>query len=134
MSDNSPFLILDQTCEEAINWVASRISSVGLRVVRTFDLQTARHDLVGCSCPHHGSQQCDCQMVVLLVYSASENNIYTQQPISIVVHGYNGQTWFTVVDTPQQRANPNLEETIRLALMSQLSTIESSQSAQTHAL
>jgi hypothetical protein len=33
-------------------------------------------------------------MVVLLVYPASK------QPVSVIAHGYNGQTWFSVVDTP----------------------------------
>jgi len=41
-------------------------------------------------------------MVVLLVYM---DNV---QPLAIIAHGYNGQTWFSVVDTPQQRANPHL--------------------------
>jgi hypothetical protein len=36
-----------------------------------------------------------------------------QGPITIIAHGYNGQTWFSVVDTPQQRADPQLEAIIR---------------------
>jgi hypothetical protein len=49
-------------------------------------------------------------MVVLLIYGSD------RQPVSIVAHGYNGQTWFSVVDTPQQRADPHLETAIRQAL------------------
>jgi hypothetical protein len=110
MSDNSPFLILEQSCDDAIDWLSGQVSRAGLRVVRTFDLQVARHAHVDCPCPHHGTDQCDCQMVVLLIYQTG------RQPVSIVAHGYNGQTWFSVVDTPQQRADPHLEATIRHTL------------------
>jgi len=115
MSGSSPFLILEQSCEEAIDWVARQIGSVGLQIVRTFDLQVARGKKSGghasCPCPHHGTEQCDCQMVVLLVYGSE------RQPVTIVAHGYNGQTWFSVVDTPQQRVDPRIETAIRLALV-----------------
>lgn len=110
MSDSSPFLIMEQRCDVAIDWVSRQINRAGLRVVRTFDLQVARHDHTGCPCPHHGTELCDCQMVVLLVYGAG------RQPVSIVAHGHNGQTWFSVVDTPQQRADPGIEAAIRQAL------------------
>lgn len=114
MNENSPFLILEEACEEAIDWVTRRIGFAGLQVVRTFDLHTARHHadaaLENCPCPYHGTDQCDCQMVVLLVYGRD------RQPVSLVAHGHHGQTWFSVVDTPQQRADPHVEATIRRAL------------------
>jgi len=52
-------------------------------------------------------------MVVLLVYGS-------HQPVSIVAHGYNGRTWFSVVDTPQQQADPFLTATIRCAMAPQI--------------
>ena len=114
MSNTSPFLILDQPCDDAIKWVSGRIAGAGLEIVRTFDLHEARSKQsdvhASCPCPHHGTDQCDCQMVVLLVYASD------RQPISMVAHGYNGQTRFSVVDTPQQRADPRLEAAIRRAL------------------
>lgn len=110
MSDSYPFLMLEHPCNEAIAWVVSQVSGVGLQVIRTFDLQVARHYAADCPCPHHGTDQCDCQMVVLLVFG--EN----YQPISLVAHCYDGRTWFSLVDTPQQRADPRLEKAIRQAL------------------
>ncbi len=53
-------------------------------------------------------------MVVLLVYESKS------QPLALVAHGYNGETWFSVVDTPQQRANPRIEGQIRRIVGSQL--------------
>ena len=110
MSDSYPFLTLEQPSNDAIAWVVRQVSGVGLQVVRTFDLQVARHDSADCPCPHHGTDQCDCQMVVLLVYGDD------YQPISLVAHSYDGRTWFSLVDTPQQRADPRLERAIRQAL------------------
>ena len=127
MSDSSPFLILEQPCGDAIDWVARQIDRAGLRVVRTFDLQVARQTQTSCPCPHHGTEQCDCQMVILLVYARE------CQPISIIAHGYNGQTWFSVVDTPQQHADPRLEAVIRLALGQHITDTLLNQGSQSHA-
>lgn len=110
MGDHDSILILDQPCDHAIDSVVRQIRIIGLRVVCTFDLNVARHAQTTCSCPNHGTDQCDCQMVVLLVYGGDG------QPVSIVAHGHNGQTWFSLVDTPQQRPDPRLEVAIRLAL------------------
>ncbi len=107
MSENTPFLKLEQPCGVAVDWLAAQVSRAGLSVMRTFDLQVARHAQAVCPCPHHGTDQCDCQMVVLLVYQVGP------QPIALMAHGYSGQTWFSVVDTPQQRADPRLEAIIR---------------------
>jgi hypothetical protein len=133
MSDNSPFLILEQPCDNAIDWVTRQIRSVGLQVVRTFDLHVARHAHANCPCPHHGTDQCDCQMVVLLVYGSGGYTSSERQPVSVVAHGHNGQTWFSVVDSPQQRADPQLEAAIRLALVPHIAATLLNQASQSHA-
>jgi len=107
LSDNFPFLVLEQPCDVAVDWLVGQVSRAGLSVRRTFDLQVARHDQAECPCPHHRTDQCDCQMVVLMIYQLERH------PIVVTAHGYNGQTWFSVVDTPQQRADPHLESMIR---------------------
>jgi hypothetical protein len=107
------FLSLEQPCNEAIAWAVSRVSGAGLQVLRTFDLQDARHTHIECPCPHHGTDSCDCQMVVLLVYADH------YKPVSLVAHSYNSKTWFSLVDTPQQRADPSMVMTIRRALVPQ---------------
>ena len=111
MIDKTQFLKLEMPCEEAVEWVLERISYAGLTVRRTFDLKAARNAGWLCPCPHHGTEQCDCQMVVLLVYQRK------QRPLTIVAHGYDGQTWFSMVDTPEQRADPRLEAVIRRLLI-----------------
>ncbi len=111
MIDNHPFLTIIQSNDEAISWATRRLNRVGLNVMRTFDLQVARNANTECPCPHHGSDQCDCQMVVLLVYG--DDN----QPISMVTHSFDGRTWFSLVDSPQQHADPRLEAAIVKALI-----------------
>ncbi len=110
MTEPSSILVLDQACDEAVDWMVRKISQAGLSVRRTFDLQMAMHTRLACPCPYHGTEACDCQMVVLLVYAARG------EPVTLIAHGFNQQTWFSLVDTPQQRANPRLEATIRHAI------------------
>ena len=106
MNDHSAFIMLAQPCDDAVEWLSRMANQAGLSVLRTFDLQTARQAQAVCPCPHHGTDQCDCQMVVLLVYHDR------REPLALIAHGYEGQTWFSVVDTPQQRADPYLVASI----------------------
>jgi hypothetical protein len=106
----SPFLVLKKDCSEAAQWISDRLKLSGLQVVQTFDLHTTRFDHNLCSCPHHGTEQCDCQMVVLLVY---DNGF---PPASLVAHGHDGQTWFVMVDSPQQSIHLGLDAAIQDAL------------------
>ena len=110
MFDSKPFLILEGDGNEAVSYFASQLGLSGLRVIRTFDLQATRHDLVECTCPDHGTDQCDCQIVVMLIYG------HDYKPVSIVAHSCDGRTWFSLVDTAQQRADPYLVRVIHQAL------------------
>ena len=114
MNLGSQLLVVNQDCAEAVAWATHKMSLAGLTVVRTFDLQTTRHLKSACPCPDHGMEECDCQMVVLLVYKDRH------QPVSLIAHGYNSQTWFSVVDIPEQRPDPALELSIRRAFPSSL--------------
>lgn len=111
MNNPLPILIVDQACGDAIDWVVQELTIIGLQTLRTFDFQAARDANTGCPCPHHGTDPCDCQMVVLLVYKGNRH------PVSLVAHGHNERTWLYMVDTPQQRADPYLEATIQQALV-----------------
>lgn len=106
----SPFLSVDQTCGETLKWIKKRLSLAGLRAMQTFDLHTARTALHNCSCPNHGTEDCDCQMVVLLVFGQ------TEEPATLFLHGNNGQTWLSIADNPLQRVDPELLAQIQQAL------------------
>lgn len=117
MNDSVLFLVVNQTCDDAIQWVWNQLTEAGLQVMRTFDLKDARAAHLECTCPHHGTELCDCQMVVLLVYAGN------RQPLSLVAHGHDDHTWFYVVNTPQQRADPRLEIAVRQTLIPPASTL-----------
>lgn len=88
LSDNTALLMLDQPCDTAIDWLSEQARQAGLSVLRTFDLQIARHAQTSCPCPHHGTDQCDCQLVVLLMYQDHHD------PLAIVAHSYEGKPGF----------------------------------------
>src|SRR5574341_117590 len=111
MSALMPFLALNQTCNQVQAWVHEQLTSAGFRVVQTFDLQVARLAHSGCPCPHHGTEDCNCQMVVLLVYRKRN------APATLVLHGQDGRTWPSLANQARQRADPRLEGAIRRTLI-----------------
>ncbi len=105
-------LILPQHCEEATIRVTQTLTDCDLKVIRSFDLHhvwplTAPD---GCHCTYHGTAPCDCRVVIMLVYGQ------TGPPATLVAHGHDGMTWFTLVDTPEQRPLPDLAARITAAL------------------
>ena len=104
----SPFLTVSRTCDQTLSWVNQHLLKAGLRSVQTFDLHTARAAMQDCECPHHGTDQCDCQMVVLLVYGKIE------VPATLILHGNDGTTWLSITGSAQ--SSHVLAEQIRQAL------------------
>ena len=120
MSALMPFLVLDQTCDQVLAWVNGQLTSASFRVVRTFDLQVARLAHPDCPCPHHETNDCNCQMVVLLVYRKQDD------PATLVIHGQDGRSWVSLAGPLGKRANQHLETAIRRALIPQLANVPSS--------
>ena len=108
--NTSLFLSVNQPCDEALQWTKEQLSKSNLRAVQTFDLHSARTGLHDCSCPNHGTDECNCQMVVLLVYGKSA------EPTTLILHGNNGQTWFSISDNPREQSDITLLKEIQKAL------------------
>ena len=104
------FLTVDLPCDMALQAAKKKLSQGGLRALQTFDLHTARHTQQDCPCPHHGTADCDCQMVVLMVYGESA------EPVPLILHGSDGQTRFSIADDPSQRIDKKLVASIKEAL------------------
>jgi hypothetical protein len=98
--------------ETALARLDHQLARRGLRVVRSFDLQSACASQPGQVCPHHGDAPCDCQMVILLVYGAQA------APASVVLHSHRGMTDIDLVDTPGNRPDTDLVEEIQAAFLS----------------
>ncbi len=111
MNSLPPFFSANRSYDEVLPWLKQQLSRAGLRVMQTFDLRlTSTLKLGHCSCPHHGTNQCDCQMVVLLVYGSAH------KPATLVLHGNDGQTWLTLIDRPGQQADTKVVSAVQQAL------------------
>ena len=120
MSTLMPFLVLDQTCDQVLVWISQQLTSASFRVVQTFDLQVARLAHPDCPCPHHGTNDCNCQMVVLLVYGKQDD------PATLVIHGQDGRSWVSLAGPVGKRFNQHLEVVVRRALIPHISNMPSS--------
>ena len=106
----NPFLVFKVNCPETVQTISPQLSQAGLQVVQTFELQMTQFDPGVCTCPRHGTQACNCQMSVLLVYEPGS------PPASLLVHGYDGQTSFTLVDSARQSVPAGLVARLQSAL------------------
>ena len=111
MSALIPFLAFDQPCEQVQAWVNEKLTGAGFHVVETFDLQVARLAHPNCTCPHHGTDGCDCQMVVLLVYGKQDD------PATLILHGQGGKTWLSLTTPVETRSRQYLESSVRNTLI-----------------
>lgn len=108
----SPFLSVPHPCEETADRLQRRLLQDGFRALQTFDLHDARLALDDCPCPHHGTAECDCQMVVVLIYGK------TREPATLILHGHDGQTWISLAEQPEQTTDASLVRAIERALTS----------------
>ncbi len=111
MNSLPPFFSATRPYDEVLPWLKQQLSRAGLRVVQTFDLRVTSPLKLGyCSCPHHGTDQCDCQLIVLLIYGKEE------RPVTLILHGNDGQTWLSLIDRPGQQADAKTVIAIQQAL------------------
>jgi hypothetical protein len=110
-----PFLALDQTCQQVDVGVRQALTQAGLRVVPTFDLQIARLAHPDCACPHHGTDACSCQLVILLVYGKQES------PATLVLHGQDGKSWISFATPPETHSRQSIESSVRHTLIPRFS-------------
>lgn len=111
MSALIPFLALDQTCEQVQAWVNEKLTGAGFRVVQTFDLHVARLAHPDRLCPHHETDDCNCQMAVLLVYGNQGG------PATLVIHGQDRKAWLSLAVPVGGYGNQHLEAVIRRTLV-----------------
>ena len=106
MNHQTSLLTLHQPAETAVTWTSHQLMARGFQVERTFDLHAARMLQVDCPCPYHGTEECNCQMIVLLVRNQRT------QPVTIVLHGHDGQTSLSLVDMAGQSINKSIVQAL----------------------
>ncbi|HID54449.1 MAG TPA: hypothetical protein EYP41_20725 [Anaerolineae bacterium] len=94
-------------CDTAVTEITEALENAGLRVMPSFDSRLAASPA---TCPHHGTEQCDCQVVILLVYGDDS------RPATLMAHGQDGETWISIAAAPGQRPSPHLEAVIKRIL------------------
>jgi hypothetical protein len=83
--------------EAAVQLTTHVLEQHQLRVVRNFDLRNALHSQdTPCTCPHHGTAECECNYVVLLAYDMTAPGRRPQPAGQIVIHSHDGTTWLSV--------------------------------------
>ena len=107
MNMGNPFITLHQDPQTVLEWVRKQIWAAGLEVICTFDLQLARKNQQSNTCPQHGSMACNCQLMILMVYKSPN------APISLIGYGDSSCTSLSVINTPEQQADPLLFESLR---------------------
>jgi len=83
--------------KEIIPELIRALERQALHAILTFDFQHARSPHVGCGCPHHGTEACNCQYAVLLVYDRQHGyEVYR----TITIHGRDEQVWLSLLKRP----------------------------------
>ena len=106
MSHLTSLLTLRQPAEIAVVWITQRLTARGFQVEQTFDLHAARMLQTDCLCPFHGTNDCTCQMIVLLVHDQNT------QPVTIVLHGHDNQTWLAMADVENNKMDENVVQAL----------------------
>jgi len=107
MNFTCPLMTIEKSAEESLPWAIQLLEKAGLRVMRTFDLREARFARPDCSCPQHGTEACDCQMTVLLIYGGE------QAPASLLVHSFQETTCLYLEYTPELPDQHGLDRLIQ---------------------
>lgn len=112
MYQTTHLLTVPSTSQVVVDLVAMYLREAGLHVIQSFDLQVAKTAHTHCTCPHHGSELCDCQMIILLAYD------HDNKPVTLVAHGKDGKTHISILDDPGSQDSSDIENIIRNALVS----------------
>ena len=101
-----PLKVIDIQCARFVEPLKQAFTDAGLWVFQSFDLRSTRALHEGCTCAYHGTSQCTCELVVLLVYRALGD------PITLVLDGRDEQTYIFINDERGTSVRPATMEMI----------------------
>ena len=113
-------LLLNANIAQARPAILSTLQRYGFTAVQSFDLRSALSAHPGCGCPYHGTEQCTCQYVVLLVYPKAQGA--QAGPIVLTLHAHDDLTQVALVEPafePAQSTNGEVlaSERVMIALI-----------------
>jgi copper chaperone CopZ len=88
-----PTFFINRVFDEATRITVETLSNQSYRVVTSFDLQNAAASHELCTCPHHGTDKCTCQYLVLLAYPCNQG-----KPLVIAVHGRGQKSYVSLLE------------------------------------
>src|SRR5512142_422481 len=100
--DSKCLAVLPEDTNQVVDLLTHELPRHEIQVIQSFDLQATRAVHAGCSCPHHGTDQCTCQLIVLLVYEGQN------LPVTLVLEGRDGRTWVSLAVTPGKKVPPHI--------------------------
>ncbi|MFA5788225.1 MAG: hypothetical protein WDA71_14775 [Actinomycetota bacterium] len=103
-------VVLSCPSENAVRELTEALKRRGLCVVRSFDLRLAMASSGPFECPHHGTTDCECQLVVLLVYGSSID------PITVTVHSNGPSTSVELIETSPAVGGADLRGRVQASL------------------
>lgn len=103
----SPIRVIYTHCSQFVSPLRQALEAVDLWVVQSFDLRSTRALHEGCTCPNHGTERCNCELVVLLVYPPSGD------PATLTLDGRDGKTFVYIVDATGSAQTSAVEELIQ---------------------
>jgi hypothetical protein len=103
--------VLPEDTNQVVDLLSQELPKSEIQITRSFDLQATRAVHAGCTCPHHGTEQCTCQLIVLLVYEGQN------PPLTLVLEGRDGQTWVSLAMTPGEKVLPHTLDLIQTTLL-----------------
>jgi len=119
-------LLFDCNGETAARAATEALTRHGFRVIRSFDLRSALAPLAahaGCDCPHHGTAQCTCQFVVLLVYDDPSTGSGSA-PAVVTAHSRDIQAQVQIVHDANTQPDPRLVTPVMAALFEAALTMQ----------
>lgn len=96
--------------ETAAQVAVQALERRGFRAVRSFDLRSALSTHTDCDCPHHGTDQCTCQFVVLLVYAQAG------APVVVTTHSFDREAEARFVQDANTHPDAQLIEQVMAVL------------------
>lgn len=110
MNQGTNLLTLNLESKKAVERMIKRLAADGLQVIPSFDLRNAKSIHVGSACSHHGDAECDCQMLVLLVYDD------LGVPLTLIVHGKDQKTHFALAQPAEKEYERKLKTKVLQAI------------------
>lgn len=107
-------VVLENDNNNPIQRIQNTLTDAGLRVLTSFDSRHTRTDATAMPCPHHGTAECSCRIVVMLVYGLEDF------PATLLVHGQDNAMTVSLVYPPGLRPSGLFLSQITKALQTNL--------------